>query len=226
MAFAARTRQGYRRIHGAERRAADFPANCSPPGIDRNHTKPDNPPLGRHRPVCRTLFSVHALALADDRSASFPGTLDSGRMRRRVGQIEIPGIAFWRNYRLLGRQRRSHCRLRVHGPRLESVDWSIMAIVARRRGGTRQPGIGLVRLLARDAYERDSGPLFTSVATVPGQTLARMLDAASRRDFIYLVLFLALFGKSNWFLVLAAAGAPIFFLLLLFLAVRERLQTA
>ena len=74
--------------------------------------------------------------------------------------------------------------------------------------------------------KKDSGPLFTSVATVPGQTLARMLDAASRRDFIYLVLFLALFGKSNWFLVLAAAGAPIFFLLLLFLAVRERFRTA
>src|SRR5262245_30240701 len=74
--------------------------------------------------------------------------------------------------------------------------------------------------------KKESGPLFTSVATVPGQTLARMLDAASRRDFIYLVLFLALFGKSNWFLVLAAAGAPIFFLLLLLLAVRERFQTA
>jgi phosphatidylglycerophosphate synthase len=74
--------------------------------------------------------------------------------------------------------------------------------------------------------KKDSGPLFTSVATVPGQTLARMLDAASRRDFIYLVLFLALLGKSNWFLVLAAAGAPTFFFLLLFLAVRERLQTA
>ncbi len=74
--------------------------------------------------------------------------------------------------------------------------------------------------------KKDSGPLFTSVTTVPGQTLSRMLDAASRRDFIYLVLFLALFGKSDWFLVLAAAGAPIFFLLLLFLAVRERFQTA
>jgi len=74
--------------------------------------------------------------------------------------------------------------------------------------------------------KKDSGPLFTSVATVPGQTLARMLDAASRRDFIYLVLFLALFGKSDWFLVLAATGAPIFFLLLLLLAVRERFQTA
>jgi 1L-myo-inositol 1-phosphate cytidylyltransferase / CDP-L-myo-inositol myo-inositolphosphotransferase len=74
--------------------------------------------------------------------------------------------------------------------------------------------------------KKETGPLFTSVAAVPGQTLARMLDAASRRDFIYLVLFLALFGKSNWFLVLAAAGAPIFFLLLLLLAVRERFQTA
>jgi hypothetical protein len=74
--------------------------------------------------------------------------------------------------------------------------------------------------------KEDSGPLFTSVATVPGQTLTRLLDAASRRDFIYLALFLALFGKSNWFLVLAAAGAPIFFLLLLFVAARERFQPA
>jgi phosphatidylglycerophosphate synthase len=73
---------------------------------------------------------------------------------------------------------------------------------------------------------KGSGPLFTSVATLPGQTLARMLDAASRRDFIYLVVFLALFGKSNWFLVLAAVGAPVFLLLLVLLAMRERFQTA
>jgi hypothetical protein len=52
-----------------------------------------------------------------------------------------------------------------------------------------------------------------------------MLDAASRRDFIYLVVMLALFGKSNWFLVLAAVGAPIFFILLVFLALRERVQS-
>jgi hypothetical protein len=70
--------------------------------------------------------------------------------------------------------------------------------------------------------KKDDGPLFTSVVTVPDQSLARMLDAASRRDFIYLVVILALFGKSTWFLVLAAVGAPIFFLLLLFLALRER----
>ena len=74
--------------------------------------------------------------------------------------------------------------------------------------------------------KKDSGPLFTSVTTVPGQTLARMLDAASRRDFIYLVLFLALFGKSSWFLIMAAIGAPTFFFLLIFLAARERLRSA
>lgn len=69
----------------------------------------------------------------------------------------------------------------------------------------------------------DSGPLFTSVSTAPNRRLARLLDAASRRDFIYLVLILALFGKSDWFLLLAALGAPIFFFLLVFLALRERL---
>lgn len=68
----------------------------------------------------------------------------------------------------------------------------------------------------------DSGPLFTSVSTAPDNRLARLLDAASRRDFIYLVLILALFGKLNWFLLLAALGAPIFFILLVFLALRER----
>jgi phosphatidylglycerophosphate synthase len=69
----------------------------------------------------------------------------------------------------------------------------------------------------------DSGPLFTSVSTAPDRRLARVLDAASRRDFIYLVLILALLGKSNWFLLLASLGAPIFFFLLVFLAIRERL---
>lgn len=72
--------------------------------------------------------------------------------------------------------------------------------------------------------KKDDGPLFTSVATAPGHALARMLDAASRRDFIYLVLIFALFGKSSWFLVLAAIGAPVFFLLLIILALRERLS--
>ena len=70
-----------------------------------------------------------------------------------------------------------------------------------------------------------NGPLFTSVSRAPDERLARLLDAASRRDFIYLVVILALFGKSNWFLILASVGAPIFFFLLIFLAIRERFLT-
>ena len=72
----------------------------------------------------------------------------------------------------------------------------------------------------------DGGALFTSVSATPERPLARLLDAASRRDFIYLVLILALIGKSNWFLLLAAVGAPIFFFLVVFLAVRPPASAA
>ena len=60
--------------------------------------------------------------------------------------------------------------------------------------------------------------LFTSVSDAPGRPLTRLLNSASRRDFIYLVILLALFGRSDWFLVLAGIGAPIYFLLVLFAA--------
>ncbi|HEY1862661.1 MAG TPA: hypothetical protein VGG77_03035, partial [Roseiarcus sp.] len=52
----------------------------------------------------------------------------------------------------------------------------------------------------------------------PDRPLTRLLDSASRRDFIYLVILLALFGRSNWFLVMAGIGAPIYFLLVLLAA--------
>ncbi len=60
--------------------------------------------------------------------------------------------------------------------------------------------------------------MFTSVSDAPERPLARLLDSASRRDFIYLVILLALFGRSSWFLVMAGIGAPIYFFLVLFAA--------
>jgi phosphatidylglycerophosphate synthase len=72
----------------------------------------------------------------------------------------------------------------------------------------------------------DGGPLYTSVSAAPGRRLARLLDALSRRDFIYLVVVCALFGKAAWFLVLAGLGAPIFLVLLFVLAARERVAPA
>ena len=73
--------------------------------------------------------------------------------------------------------------------------------------------------------QRNAGPLFASVAAAPDDRLGRMLDAAARRDFVYVVPILALFGQAYWLLLLAAAGAPIFFFLLLYLAARERSRT-
>ncbi|MCW5698886.1 MAG: CDP-alcohol phosphatidyltransferase family protein [Rhodospirillales bacterium] len=63
-----------------------------------------------------------------------------------------------------------------------------------------------------------AGPLFTSVSRADGADgtpLRRILDALTRRDFIYLILVLAVFGKAAWFLILAGIGAPIFLIALL-----------
>jgi 1L-myo-inositol 1-phosphate cytidylyltransferase / CDP-L-myo-inositol myo-inositolphosphotransferase len=68
--------------------------------------------------------------------------------------------------------------------------------------------------------------LFTSVSDAPERPLTRLLDSASRRDFIYLVILLALFGRSNWFLVLAGIGAPIYFFLVLFASRPQALAEA
>jgi len=66
------------------------------------------------------------------------------------------------------------------------------------------------------------GPLYTSVTRGPETLASRIADALSRRDFIYLVLILSLFGKARWFLVLAAIGAPMYFLALTAIAFAER----
>lgn len=50
---------------------------------------------------------------------------------------------------------------------------------------------------------------------------ARMADALANRDFIYLIIALAAFGKSAWFLVLVALGTPAFVLLRLWADRRE-----
>ncbi len=69
--------------------------------------------------------------------------------------------------------------------------------------------------------KRGEGPLYVSVAKERKSRLVSMLDSLSRRDFIYLVLALSLFGKAAWFLALAAIGAPIFFVMLLVVAAQE-----
>jgi 1L-myo-inositol 1-phosphate cytidylyltransferase / CDP-L-myo-inositol myo-inositolphosphotransferase len=64
----------------------------------------------------------------------------------------------------------------------------------------------------------EEGPLFTSVTRSPESPFSRLADALARRDFLYLLVALAAFGKERWFLAMAALGSPIYFLLLLAIA--------
>lgn len=64
----------------------------------------------------------------------------------------------------------------------------------------------------------EEGPLFTSVSRSPDSPFSRLADALARRDFLYLLVVLAAFGKERWFLAMAALGSPIYFLLLLAIA--------
>jgi hypothetical protein len=50
----------------------------------------------------------------------------------------------------------------------------------------------------------------------------RLADAVANRDFIYLVLILACFGKAHWFLITVALGTPIFMMLVRWGAGRRR----
>jgi 1L-myo-inositol 1-phosphate cytidylyltransferase / CDP-L-myo-inositol myo-inositolphosphotransferase len=101
--------------------------------------------------------------------------------------------------------------------------WPLLLGAAAVLGALGSAGLVYWRLMR---VKDDGGPLFTSVSAEPERALSRALDSASRRDFIYLVLLLALAGKSKWFLLLAALGAPIYFCLLVFLAAREELAGA
>ena len=65
----------------------------------------------------------------------------------------------------------------------------------------------------------------TMLDVVPGAGAAatdRIAEAMAHRDFIYLVVALSAVGRASWFLVLAAAGTPIFLVLLLWVGAARR----
>ena len=66
------------------------------------------------------------------------------------------------------------------------------------------------------------GPLYTSVATHSDTALSRMTDAVSRRDFIYLILIMSIFGVADWFVISSAIMIPLYFLALLVIAWNDR----
>jgi phosphatidylglycerophosphate synthase len=65
----------------------------------------------------------------------------------------------------------------------------------------------------------------TTLDVVPGAgapVADRVAEALAHRDFIYVIVALAALGRVDWFLVLAAAGSPVFLLLLLWVGVARR----
>jgi phosphatidylglycerophosphate synthase len=69
------------------------------------------------------------------------------------------------------------------------------------------------------------GPLYTSVSTHSDTPLSRMTDAVSRRDFIYLILIMSIFGLADWFVISSAIMIPLYFLALLVIAWNDRRAT-
>ncbi len=64
--------------------------------------------------------------------------------------------------------------------------------------------------------KKSSGPLFTSVTgNSKKNTLKKIIDFLARRDFIYLVILLAIWGHVDLFLWMGAIGAPFYLLVLL-----------
>ena len=66
------------------------------------------------------------------------------------------------------------------------------------------------------------GPVLTTVSPSRRSRLTQVLDALARRDFIYLVMVLALFGKAYWIVAPTAVGTLAFFLALLVMALGGR----
>jgi phosphatidylglycerophosphate synthase len=96
--------------------------------------------------------------------------------------------------------------------RAVSQTWPLLLGAAAIAGTLASAGFAYWQTMRRPK----EGPLFTNVteSTAAGSDV---VNALSRRDFIYVVLALSLLGKANWFIALAAVGAPAFFVALVLL---------
>jgi len=104
----------------------------------------------------------------------------------------------------------------MHGGESQVWLFSLLAV-----GGTLISAWLVFEHTMRD--KKGNGPLYTSVSGGNGNfMLVRIADMLSRRDFIYLVVLLAIFGKIHWFLVMTAVGAPVYAMVLLAIISRDK----
>lgn len=115
--------------------------------------------------------------------------------------------------------------------------FTCLGVGAARAAGTPWPAVlGLVAALSaaasaalvyrhskrKSAARQAPGPFFSGVAEVSAaaaadKRLAELEDRLAQRDFVYLLVVLALFGKLHWFLWASAVGSPAFLAVLLWL---------
>jgi phosphatidylglycerophosphate synthase len=112
-------------------------------------------------------------------------------------------------------------RLDFWGDNLVHVSvFSCMAIGWSRATGAAWPLLPGVLAVVGTAF---AAVLVSRHSTLGAPTAkARLADAVANRDFIYLVILLACFGRAHWFLVLVALGTPLFMLLVRFGTGRRR----
>jgi len=97
----------------------------------------------------------------------------------------------------------------MHGGGAPALFSSILAV-----GGTLMSAWLVFEHTMRD--KKEQGPLYTSVSEGNRKSaLIHIADFLSRRDFIYLVVLLAMFDRIHWFLAITAIGAPVYALVLL-----------
>jgi len=80
-------------------------------------------------------------------------------------------------------------------------------------------GVVLVSTLSIAAIVSGRG-MRASTDGGPSSAVSRIADVVVYRDFIYLIVLLAVFGKAHWFVAISAVGAPMFLLLLAWLGRR------
>lgn len=140
-------------------------------------------------------------------------------------QTQISGIPLWRSPGFLGDNAVHSAVFVCIGLGWWMVDGALLPLLlacSATVGGLLSAGFVYRQTMRQKTSE---GPLFTSTTTAEASSrLSNLADALARRDFIYLVVLLSAFGKAHWFLMLAAVGAPIFFMVILWNSYRERVQ--
>ena len=112
-------------------------------------------------------------------------------------------------------------RLDFWGDNLVHV--AVFGCMARRAGPWPRPPSGRCSWARWRSPAPPRPPISSLVAArAAAGPPGRLADAVANRDFIYLVLVLACFGRAHWFLIPVALGTPIFMMLVRWGAGRRR----